>query len=365
MTPLPVCFVLPDLAGGGAQRVILELAGALDPSRFAVTLVVIGGSETLADQVSPAVQVVRLGAGRIRHGIPQLVRCVRRLEPAVIVSVMGYLNLTLLALRPLLKGRPRIVVREANVVSATLRELPLSSLAPWLYRVLYPRADAIVSPVQTIATEIAKVAPGAASRTVVIRNPVNETRLRRRATPPQRPPGDDLMLLGAGRLTRQKGFDRLIELMPQLPPNTRLTIFGEGPDRAALQQRIAELGLGERVKLETFSATLPAAMAGADVFVLPSRWEGLPNVVLEALAVGTPVVASDEAEVEDVARAAPSDAVTIAAVGPAFAEAIRGRMPAASALAEPRPSLLPAAYRREAVVADFADLLARTATPTR
>ena len=96
MTPLPVCFVLPDLAGGGAQRVILELAGGLDPSRFAVTLVVIGGSQTLADQVSPAVQVVRLGADRIRHGIPQLVRCLRRLEPAVIVSVMGYLNLTLL-----------------------------------------------------------------------------------------------------------------------------------------------------------------------------------------------------------------------------------------------------------------------------
>jgi glycosyltransferase involved in cell wall biosynthesis len=344
VTPLPVCFVLPDLAGGGAQRVILELAGGLDPARFAVTLVVIGGSETLADQISPAVQVVRLGAGRIRNGIPQLVRCLRR---------------------PLLKGRPRIVVREANVVSVTLRELPFSSLAPWLYRVLYPRADAIVSPVQTIATEIANVAPGAASRAVVIRNPVNEGQLRRRATPPQRPPGNHLMLLGAGRLTRQKGFDRLIELMPQLPPNTRLTIFGEGPDRAVLQQRIAELGLGERVRLENFSATLPAAMAGADIFVLPSRWEGLPNVVLEALAVGTPVVASEEADVGEVARAAPPGAVTIAAVGAAFANAIRSRTPAASVAAEPCPSLLPAAYGREAVVADFADLLTRTATPTR
>lgn len=365
MTPLPVCFVLPDLAGGGAQRVILELAGGLDPSRFAVTLVVIGGSETLADQVSPAVRVVRLGAARIRQGIPQLVRCLRRLEPAVIVSVMGYLNLTLLALRPSFKGRPRIVVREANVVSATLRELPFSSLAPWLYRVLYPRANAIVSPVQTIATEIAKVAPRAASRTVVIRNPVNEVQLRRRATPPQRPPGDNLMLLGAGRLTRQKGFDRLIDLMPQLPLHTRLTIYGEGPDRAVLQQRIAELGLGERVKLENFSATLPAAMAGADVFVLPSRWEGLPNVVLEALAVGTPVVASDEAQVEDVARSAPRGAVTIAAMGSAFADAIGGMTPAASAPAEPRPSLLPAAYRSDAVVSQFADLLVRTATQAR
>jgi glycosyltransferase involved in cell wall biosynthesis len=365
VTPLPVCFVLPDLGGGGAQRVILELAGGLDPARFAVTLVVIGGSETLADQVPPAVQVVRLGAGRVRQGIPQLVRCLRRLEPAVIVSVMGYLNLTLLALRPLLKGRPRIVVREANVVAATLRELPFGSLAPWLYRILYPRADAIVSPVPTIATEIASAAPGAASRTVVVRNPVNEAQLRRRATPPKRPPGDGLLLLGAGRLTRQKGFDRLIDLVPLLPRETRLTIYGEGPDRAGLQQRIAELGLGERVKLENFSATLPAAMAGADLFVLPSRWEGLPNVVLEALAVGTPVIASDEAEVEDVARAAPPEAVTIAAVGPAFTDAIRNRMPVASALAEPRPSLLPAAYRREAVVADFADLLVRTATQGR
>jgi len=365
VTPVPVCFVLPDLGGGGAQHVILELAGGLDPARFAVTLVVIGGSQTLADQVSPAVRVVRLGADRIRHALPQLIRCLRRLEPVVIVSVMGYLNLTLLALRPLLKGRPRIVVREANVVAATLRELPFGALAPCFYRVLYPRADAIVSPVRTIAAEIARVAPGAVSRTVVIANPVNEAQLRRRATPLQRPPGDGLVLLGAGRLTRQKGFDRLIELMPQLPQDARLTIYGEGPDRAALQQRIAELKLGERVRLEAFSATLPAAMGGADVFVLPSRWEGLPNVVLEALALGTPVIASDEADVKDVARAAPPGAVTIAAVGPAFADAIRGRTPAASAFAEPRPSLLPAAYRSDAVVAHFAALLTRTATQSR
>jgi hypothetical protein len=77
------------------------------------------------------------------------------------------------------------------------------------------------------------------------------------------------------------------------------------------------------------------------------------------------VVASDEAQVEDVARAAPPGAVTIAAVGPAFADAIRGKTPAVSTPAEPRPSLLPAAYRRNVVVAQFADLLARTATRAR
>lgn len=359
--PIPVCFVLPDLGGGGAQRVMLELAGALDPRKFAVTLVIIGGSQLLADQIPAGTQVIQLGANRLRQGLPRLLRCLRRLQPAIIVSVMGYLNLALLVLRSLLKGKPRIVVREANMLSATVAELPWWLGAGQLYRSLYPRADAIVVPVSAIAAEIAKVAPAAQARTVVIRNPVNEQALRWRATPPQRPAGGGLVLVGAGRLTAQKGFDRLIELMPRLANDTRLTIFGDGPDRATLERRIARLGLIGRVTLAPFSLGLPAAIAGADLFVLPSRWEGLPNVVLEALALGVAVVASGEANVEDVAQKAGPDALTIAAVGAPFVDAICRHAPLGSALTILRPSLLPVEFRRETIAAQFSDLLDRVA----
>ena len=183
-TAIPVCFVLPDLGGGGAQRVMLELAKGLDPRIFDVTLVVFGGSQILADQIPAEMRVIRLGAERLRQAVPRLVGCLRRLRPAIIISVMGYINLAMLALRPMLKGHPRIVVREANVVTVTLAALPAWLPARWLYRRLYSRADAIIAPISSIAAELAALVPAARARTAVLCNPVNEAWLRLGATPP-------------------------------------------------------------------------------------------------------------------------------------------------------------------------------------
>jgi glycosyltransferase involved in cell wall biosynthesis len=167
-------------------------------------------------------------------------------------------------------------------------------------------------------------------------------------------------LVGAGRLTTQKGFDRLIDLMPSLSAGARLVIFGEGEDREVLSRQIARLGLSGRVSLAGYSMDLPAAIAGADAFVLPSRWEGLSNVSLEALALGTPVIASEEAGLEEVARAAAPGAVTIAPVGPAFA-AVIAKIASGEARNAPRPSQLPPRYRLDNAVGEFAALLTHVA----
>jgi glycosyltransferase involved in cell wall biosynthesis len=191
----------------------------------------------------------------------------------------------------------------------------------------------------------------------VMQNPVDEVRQRSGAQHPVRPDGDSLNVVAAGRLTRQKGFDRLIALMPQLPA-VRLTIFGEGPERTTLEKLIENLNLKDRISLPGFSDNLASAIAGADVLVLPSRWEGLPNVVLEALALGTPVVASDESCVEDIAAAAPG-ALIVAPVDAAFARAIMQHKPVPTSA--PRPSLLPEVYRVENVAKRFDALLSRVA----
>jgi glycosyltransferase involved in cell wall biosynthesis len=116
----------------------------------------------------------------------------------------------------------------------------------------------------------------------------------------------------------------------------------------------------DRVALPGFVGDLAARIAGADLFVLPSRWEGLPNVVLEALALGVPVIASEEAGVEEIARAAPN-AVSIVAVETAFAAAIARHRPTSAPILSLRPSLLPPEYRVETVAARFNELLLRIA----
>lgn len=355
---VPVTFVLPDLGAGGAQRVMLRLAGGLDPARFAAHLIMIGQANDFAGDVPLNVTSERLNAKGLRYALPSLVRSIRAARPRILITTMGYMNLGLLALRPLLGRGLDIVVREANVVEASVRALPRWLPGRRLYAKLYPRAAAVLAQTNAIAAELARVVPNAGDRIVIFPNPVDEKQHRGCVASAIRPRGSGLVLAAAGRLTRQKGFDRLVEIFSQLPRDARLTIYGEGPDRSALEAQIRALGLQGRVSLPGFSSDLATAIASADFFLLPSRWEGLPNVALESLALGTPVIASDESGVDDVAKLAP-DAVTIANVESAFAHVIASQSPAAGQVALPRPSLLPPEYRIENVTEQFSNLLDR------
>lgn len=328
---------------------MITLASALDPNEFKAELIVLGGADTLSSAVPKHIPLTRGTYNRVRKGLPWLVRTLRAKKPDIAVSVMGYLNLALLAAKPLLPRNTKIVVREANTVKATLDALPKPLPASKLYVGLYPRANAIVSPTQVIANEILAAAPKTADTLHVIPNPVDVDGIRSRAAPPKRRPGEGLRLIAAGRLTHQKGFDRLIELAAQFPPDAHLTIFGEGPDETDLRSRVAATSLKDRIHFGGFTRDLPAWIAGADAFLLPSRWEGLPNVVLESLALGTPAIVSDQAEVGELATKAQPGALTIKPVGPEFLHAMTSCSPRALGTNVPASSLLPETYEMEQV----------------
>lgn len=354
-----VAFVLPSFAGGGAERVLITVANALDRTVFAPRLVVLDGGGPLRGLVAADVPVRVLDRPRLRRALPALRRALRAEPTDVALSTLGYLNVGMLALRPLLPRRLRLVVREANMPLAGTgghvgRGLGLAT------RLLYPRADLVVCPAARIADELAGRYRVPRDRLRVIPNPVDAARLRALAIPPVRAPGPGLRLVAAGRLVEQKGHNRLLALMPRLPADSHLTIIGEGPLRAALAETIAAAGLGGRVTLAGFSATPWASYAGADAFVLPSLWEGLPNAALEALAVGTPVIATPEAGgIGEIAAAAAPGAVTIAAAGDPLAAAIDALRP--DPPGDLRPSLLPEAFALERVVARYAEALAAVA----
>ena len=356
--PLKTLFILPDLRGGGAQSVMLSLSAAVDRERFEPSLVVLGETKTFQDRIPASVPLTTGNHSRLRNSIPWLVRHVRRTKPDIIVSVMGYLNLTLLALKPLLPKKVRIIVREANVLDATTNELPAMLNGQYLYRRLYRRASAIVSPSDTIAAELRKALRRHDASITVIANPVDTSRIRRAAEQPRRAAGDGLRFVSAGRLTRQKGYDRLIELAPRLPENARIDIFGNGPDAGDLNQRILSLGLEQRVVIHDFTDKLAAWMAGADAFVLPSRWEGLPNVVLESLALGTPVIASDQAAVSTLSAEVEPGALSIAPVDRHFLDAMCRTATITSSAILPRASLLPDRYQITSVATAWNELLA-------
>ncbi len=362
-TRAKVLFVLPNFAGGGAERVALTLLSQLDRAAFAPELAVLDAAGPLRPLVGADIVLHDVARPRLSRALPRLIGLIRRRRPAVVFATQGYLNLALLAARPLLPAGTRIVLRESNTPSQSLPNRRHPRFMAWAYRRFYPGCDLLFCQHRQTEQEMREDFGVPAAKIVTLPNPVPESQLRAAATPPRRASGPGLRFVSAGRLNRQKGFDRLVELFAGLPADSRLTIYGEGGEQAALAAAIARLGLQQRVTLAGFTADLPAALAGADACVISSRWEGLPNVALEALAVGTPVVASPESGgIAELARTAPPGAVTLAAWGEPFAAALRsccaGRAPET-----PAPSLLPERYALESVAATFNAHLRRLAGP--
>ena len=354
-----ILFVLPNFAGGGAERVALLLLSKLDRSAFAPQLAVLDATGPLRALVTEDVVRHDLSRPQLSRALPSLVATIRRERPAVVFATQGYLNVALLATRPLLPTGTLIAIRESNTPSQSLPNRRHPGLMAWAYRRFYPQADLLFCQHRQTETEMSEHFGVQAGSLVSLPNPVPVAALRAAATWPRHTPGPGLRFVAAGRLERQKGFDRLIDLFAELPPDAHLTIHGEGGDEALLRQRIESLGLQGRVVLAGFTDRLPAVLAGADACVISSRWEGLPNVALESLAVGTPVIATPESGgIAELAAAAPG-AVSIVPWGEVFRERMASCRPRQRET--PAASLLPERYDIESVAAIFNDKLRRLA----
>ncbi len=349
-----IAFVLPSFAGGGAERVVVNLIAALDRARFAPQLVVLDASGPLREALAANVPLRDLGAPRLRRAAPGLIGALRRLQPDAIVSSFGYVNLALLASRRLLPGR--LLLREANLPSLSLPNAPYPGLTAFGYRRLYRHADSVICTSRRMADEFAGDFGVDRARLHLLPNPVDEAALREKAAKPIREPGPGLRFVAAGRLTRQKGFDRLLDMLARAPESTHLTIQGDGPDAASLRQSARRLGIEGRVAFAGFEPNPWARYAGADAFLLPSRWEGMPNAALEALACGTRVIATPESGgIAELAAAATAGAVTVAEAGAEFERAMGAVAPGEEDAV--RPSLLPERFRLGNAVRAFEALL--------
>jgi glycosyltransferase involved in cell wall biosynthesis len=293
-----VLFLIPSLAGGGAERVFTTLLAHLDRTSFECHLGVLQDQGSYMKDVPTDVGIHRLNISRVRYAIPGIVRLVWRVRPHAILSTLGHLNLALLLGRPFMPRGTKLLVREAAVTTAFLQvETRHPGLWTWLYRRLYRRADAVICLSDSMADDLAQNFRVPREALVRIYNPVEIERVRRLADN-----GGNLYvgpgphLVAAGRLTRQKGFDVLLRALPAVLecfPEAKLTVLGDGPLKEELRNQARMLGLMEKVDFLGFQENPWRYLKHADLVVLPSRYEGTSNILLEALALGTPVIASD------------------------------------------------------------------------
>jgi glycosyltransferase involved in cell wall biosynthesis len=160
-------------------------------------------------------------------------------------------------------------------------------------RFVYRRANAIVAVSEGVRSEILELFNTDPSRVVTIYNPVIPNGFESVRGEARHLPGQPFSIVAMGRLAREKGFDVLIEAMANVPMPWQLDIWGEGPDRPLLEKMIAERNMTSAIRLRGYTADPFGVLAAAELFVLSSRHEGLPTVLIEALACACRVVAAD------------------------------------------------------------------------
>jgi len=296
-----VALFLPSAGGGGAERVGVTLAGALARRGVRVHLVLARAQGEYLPLVDPAVEVVDLRAPRVLAATPALTWWLRSARPDVLLAGLSHANVVAVLARAAARTATRLVLWEQNTLTAKVRMARRARtrlLMTPAMRATYRAADDLVAVSAGVADDLAAVLSLPAGRVRVVANPAVTADLARRAAKPLDDPwfapGAPPVLLSVGRLEPHKRLDLLLDAVAPLVRDraARLLILGEGVQRPALERRVAELGLRAGVRLPGFVDPYPC-MARAAVYVLASDHEGLPTALIEALALGTRVVATD------------------------------------------------------------------------
>jgi glycosyltransferase involved in cell wall biosynthesis len=283
---------------GGAQRVILNLLRAGTEAGIPMDLLLGKAEGPLLPEVPSEVRIIDFNATKLQHAIPKMALYLRRERPHAVVSHMTHGNLAFLLARILAGTKTPLAVVEQNQFSSSSAAKELRPRVQRLSRWLYPWADHVVGVSDGVSRDVEQSLGLAPGRVRTVYNPVVDAHLLRcaeqRCSHPWFGNHDRPLLVTAGRLEPQKDHATLLRafaIVRRTRP-ARLVIFGEGTMRGELESLRRQLGLEADVDLPGITANPYAAMRQASLFVLSSRFEGLPTVLIEALACGCPTVST-------------------------------------------------------------------------
>jgi len=314
-TPGHVAILLSASQVASRERIFLATAELLAQRGYRVTVLAARPNDELRARVQaplllrdidPTATVPGLRhlphVVRLYCSLPVVAKFLRQARPDVLFSTSIPPNMVALGARLLSRQNTRIVIRQSNVVrarghaaSAGVARRPRD----WLMPLLYPKADAIIAVSQGVAENLSAIPSIDPSRIHAVANAVAIDEAAEKAREPvDHPwfrPGGPPVLLAAGRLIRKKDYATMLRALARVRAHVdaRLIVLGEGPERPALERLIASLGLGDCVDLLGYRPNPFAFMARASLFVMSSRFEGMPSVLIEALACGCPLVSTD------------------------------------------------------------------------
>ena len=281
---------------------MLNLASGFVKQGMSVDLVLVKAQGEYLHRIPTNVRVIDLHANRVLTSLFPLVRYLRAVKPDNLLSAKDYANVVAIMAKLFARVPTQVVVTVHTTLSKHVQYAPRFRervIVPLLARWLYPYADDIVAVSSGVADDLAQFLKLSRNHIKVIYNPVVTEELFAAAQEPVDHPwftsGSSPVILSVGRLTKAKDYLTLITAFAKVrnQRKVRLIILGEGEERPHLEDLVRRLRLEKDVWLPGFVDPPYPYLARASLFVLSSIWEGLSTAIIEALALGVPVVSTD------------------------------------------------------------------------
>lgn len=279
---------------GGTGKFIINIVNSLDQKLFDLTLVVLSKAGRFSKLVSDDVKVLDLNIKRVRYSLPRIVSIIWKYRPNIVFSTMAHLNLITACAKILSPRQVKFIARESSIASSRNSLYVNSVVYNFFYRILYNRFDMIVAQSEYMKNDLTKNFQIPIEQIKVINNFVDVTKNRKNNLD-KNFVFDSIKtnLIFVGRLERVKQVEILIKATKFTSNDFHIFIVGEGSQKSKLELLARQIGVINKVTFCGFQENPSKLISLSDYLILTSKYEGFPNVVLEANACGVPVIAFD------------------------------------------------------------------------
>src|SRR5690625_607770 len=288
-----IIFFLSNLNGGGAQRTVVNIINKLDRSKFKPILAVLDLNENhpYYKIISKDLKILDINR-RGRYSIPKIVQVIRKENPSVVFSTLVQVNIAVAIAHKVSGSNAKLILRETNQRDKNKMNVFRYKLIKWSYRY----CDTIIALSNGVAEDIKKLYGINRDKIKVIFNPINIDFIETKSLDQHEVSSSTLNFLACGRLEEQKNFSLLLNGLAEFNKEFKdwqLYILGEGSQKELLINLAIKNKIEDKVYFTGFQENPYKYMRNADLFILTSKWEGFGHVIVEAMACGTPVLASD------------------------------------------------------------------------
>ena len=295
-----ILFTIPTLDGGGAERVFVNYIKSLNPDNWDIHLLLVDRTGIFLNLIPKYVKIHALGIKRTRYAFLKLLKNIKLINPDLIVSTLNRMNILVLIASFFISKQSKICLYEPSMPSAQFENRYLPRYYLWGMRLLYRRSDYIIAQTEEMKEEIKSFYSSPKKDIMVTINPIDTKYIEEQLIDMSNPYSSDYInVIVSGRIREEKGQDFLIKSFSEVVmenPQYKLYIMGKIGDPQfyeSLLNIVEDNKLTDHVSFIEFKINPYPYYKYADLLVLPSRWEGLPNVVLETLYLQTPVIVTN------------------------------------------------------------------------